>query len=66
MQTILNVEGMSCSHCENAVKKAVSAIDGVTAVEVSLAGKTVSVTHDGRVSAEDIKREIEEAGYDAG
>ncbi len=66
MNTVLSVEGMSCSHCENAVKKAVSAINGVTAVEVSLKDKTVSVTHDGGVSTGTITREIEEAGYDVG
>lgn len=64
MNSVLIVEGMSCSHCESAVKKAVSAINGVTAVEVSLRNKTVSVTHDERVSAETITRAIEEAGFD--
>ncbi len=64
MQTTLNVEGMSCSHCENAVKKAVSAIGGVTEVAVDLANKTVTVTHDDGVSVEAIKGEIEDQGYD--
>ena len=64
MQTKLNVEGMSCAHCENAVKKAVSAINGVTAVEVDLAGKTVTVSHGENVKADDIKAKIEEEGYE--
>ena len=64
MQTKLNVEGMSCSHCENAVKKAVSAINGVAGLAVDLAGKTVTVTHDGSVAVERIKNAIEEQGYD--
>ena len=64
MQTKLNVEGMSCAHCENAVKKAVSAIGGVSAVTVDLAGKTVAVIHDESVTADMIKYEIEEQGYD--
>ncbi|MBK5245446.1 MAG: heavy-metal-associated domain-containing protein, partial [Eubacteriaceae bacterium] len=37
----LNVEGMSCSHCEKAVKNAVGALDGVASVDVDLAQKTV-------------------------
>jgi len=36
---VLNVMGMSCSHCENAVKKAVSALEGVTKVDVDLSAK---------------------------
>jgi copper chaperone len=64
MQTKLNVEGMSCAHCENAVKKAVSAISGVANVEVDLAGKTVTVTHDKNVTADAVKSVIEELGYD--
>ena len=63
MQTVLNVEGMSCSHCENAVKTAVSKIDGVTGVTVDLAGKTVVVDHKG-VSPDVIKETTEELGFD--
>jgi copper chaperone len=37
--TSLNVEGMSCSHCEKAVKKAVGAVDGVIGVSVELNDK---------------------------
>jgi len=64
MQTKLHVEGMTCSHCENAVKTAVSAISGVTEVAVDLAGKTVTVTHKESVTASLIQNEIEEQGYD--
>ena len=64
MQTKFNVEGMSCQHCEDAVKKAVSAINGVTGVAVDLAGKTVTVTHDESVTADSMKNEIEEQGYE--
>ena len=64
MRTKLKVEGMSCSHCENTVKKAVSKIAGVTEVTVDLTGKTVTVTHDENVTFDRIKNEIEEQGYD--
>lgn len=61
----LNVEGMSCSHCVNAVTKAVTALDGVSGVNVDLAGKTVTVDYDAdQVSLESIKEVIEEEGYD--
>ncbi len=61
----LNVEGMSCSHCVNAVKNAVAVLDGVSEVEVDLEGKTATVTYHGdEVSPERIKEAIEEEGYD--
>lgn len=63
-KTILKVEGMSCSHCENAVKKAVGALDGVSAVTVDMKGKTVTVEYeDSKVSPDRIKSEIEDLGY---
>jgi copper chaperone len=61
----LNVEGMSCSHCVNAVTKAVTALSGVSGVNVSLEEKTVTVDYDAdHVSLDDIKEAIEEEGYD--
>jgi copper chaperone len=65
IQTVLNVEGMSCSHCVNAVTKAVAALDGVSGVNVNLEGKTVTVDYNAdQVSLESIKEAIEEEGYD--
>lgn len=61
---ILNVDGMSCMHCENRVKKAVSALSGVSSVQVSLEGKTVAVEFDPAVVEEEqIKEAIQEQGY---
>ncbi|HEY5584549.1 MAG TPA: copper chaperone CopZ [Ruminiclostridium sp.] len=61
----LNVEGMSCSHCENSVKKAVGVLNGVTNVLVDLKSKKVSIEFDSeKVSIETIKDAIEDQGYD--
>ena len=61
----LNVEGMSCSHCENAIMKAVGALGGVGSVMVDLEGKAVTVEYDAaKASLDNIKQEIEEQGYD--
>lgn len=61
----LNVEGMSCQHCVKAVTQAVTALEGVSAVDVNLEGKTVAVDYDAdRVTLESIKEAIEEEGYD--
>jgi copper chaperone len=43
---VFNVDGMSCNHCENRVKKAVGSLNGVSSVNVDLAKKTVSVEFD--------------------
>jgi len=62
---IINVEGMSCDHCKMAVTKAVNALEGVSAVEVSLENKTVSVDFDeDRLSLDAVKQAIEVQGYD--
>jgi len=64
-QAIIKVEGMSCSHCENAVKNAVSALDGVKSVSVDLAAKTVTVQYSAsQLSLRQIKDAIENQGYD--
>ncbi|MFA5528120.1 MAG: copper chaperone CopZ [Peptostreptococcales bacterium] len=61
---ILKVDGMSCSHCENAVKNAVGALDGVKSVTVNLAGKEVTVEYEpSKVDLDKIKNEILEQGY---
>lgn len=60
----LNVEGMSCMHCVGAVKKAVSSLDGVSRVDVSLEEKKAVVEFDpGKVSVDSMKAAIEEQGY---
>ena len=62
---IINVEGMSCSHCVNAVTKAVGSLDGVSEVQVNLEAKTASVDYDSdKITLKAIKAAIEEEGYD--
>ena len=64
-KVLLNVTGMSCTHCEKAIKTAAGALDGVTGVEVDLMNKTVTVEFDkSKVSLEDIVKEIEDQGYE--
>lgn len=65
MKTVtLQVEGMSCSHCQNAVQKAIKSLKGVDEVKVSLADKTAVVNFDESVvSIENIKAAIEDEGY---
>lgn len=61
----LSVQGMSCSHCENAIKKAVGALKGVSSVTVDLKGKAVTVEYEpAKVALDTIKNEIEDQEYD--
>lgn len=66
MQTkVLNVEGMSCEHCVNAVKGAVGELAGISSVDVDLQAKTATVAfEEGKVKLEEIKDAIEEQGFD--
>ena len=57
----LRIEGMMCGHCRARVEKALMAVPGVQAVEVSLEAKTAEVT--GSASEEELKRAVVEAGY---
>lgn len=63
-QIVLHVEGMSCSHCVAAVTKAVSAIEGVSKVEVSLEEKTAKVEFEAPATVEAMRTAIEDQGYE--
>ena len=56
------IEGMSCGHCSGRVEKALNALDGVTA-KVSLADKTATVQLSKEISDEQLRKTIEDAGY---
>ena len=63
--TDIVVEGMSCSHCENSIKKAVGALAGVQKVGVDLATKKVTVEFDPeQVTGKAIFDAIEDQGYE--
>jgi copper chaperone len=63
-KVVLNVGGMSCNHCKMAVEKALRSLDGVENANVDLAASTATVEYDsGKVSGEDLKAIITEAGY---
>jgi copper chaperone len=60
----LNVSGMSCMGCVNSVKNMVSALPGISKVEVDLAAGRVEVTHDPAQSdRQAICQAIRDGGY---
>jgi copper chaperone len=61
----LDVNGLSCSNCEHAVKKSVGAMGGVDRVSVDLKKNQVMVEYDSdKVTIEEIKQTIQDQGYD--
>ena len=62
MKKTVKIEGMMCMHCVKAVEKALGAVEGVTAVNVSLEEKQAVV--EGNASAEALKAAVAEAGYE--
>ena len=59
----LSVPGMTCGHCEAAVKQEVGALANVTDVVVDLDSKDVTVTGT-ELDRDAIVAAIDEAGYD--
>ncbi len=66
MQTAtLNISGMTCGGCVRSVTKVIDALDGVVKSQVSLEKKRAVVEFDpGKLGVEQLKRAIEEAGYE--
>jgi copper chaperone CopZ len=58
------VVGMTCGHCVNAVTEEVSAVPGVTAVDVDLASGGLTVTSTETVDDGAVRAAVEEAGYE--
>lgn len=63
MKKVLKIEGMMCNHCTGRVEKALNDLDGVTA-EVSLEGKSATVTLSKDVSDEALVQTVTDAGYE--
>lgn len=65
MKKTIPVIGMACSVCSANVERKLNSLEGVNSVTVSLAGRTALVDYDPeKITLEDMKREISNAGYD--
>jgi copper ion binding protein len=64
MVLTLTVTGMTCGGCENAVKRAVGQLPGVSAVAASHEDQRVDVEFDAaQVGIDAIRQKIEKLGY---
>ncbi|MDE6341931.1 MAG: permease [Muribaculaceae bacterium] len=57
------ITGMNCPHCQNAVRKAIAAVDGVDTVEVDLQAGLATV--DGGADSAAVIEAVHAAGFDA-
>jgi len=58
----LKIEGMHCQHCVMRVEKALKALEGIDAADVQVGSAKVKYD-ESRVTIEQMKKAIEEAGY---
>ena len=65
MKKTIPVIGMACSVCAANVERKLNSLEGVNSATVSLAGRTALIDYDPeKITLEDMKREISNAGYD--
>ncbi|MFQ6197372.1 heavy-metal-associated domain-containing protein [Streptomyces sp. NPDC000405] len=62
--TVYKVSGMTCGHCESAVREEVSALAGVSAVEAVAATGLVTITAAEPLDDEAVRTAVDEAGYE--
>ncbi len=65
MKKVLEINGMSCSHCEGKVSQALNALPGVEAV-VSHKKSQAVITVTGDASDDALRNAVKEAGYEPG
>ena len=64
--TVLEVQGMSCSSCIRHVNEALSELDGVEKIDVKLSEGIVVVRHDpARAPVDQLIEALDAAGYES-
>lgn len=65
-KTTLQIEGMSCAHCQKRVEEALKGVKGVKSASVDLEGKSTEVTFvPAKASRDQLIKAVEAAGYTA-
>jgi copper chaperone len=65
MKSEFQVTGMTCGHCESAVRSEVAKLPGVEQIEVTASSGRLVVTSSGQPADAEIIAAVDEAGYDA-
>jgi copper chaperone len=61
---VYTVKGMTCSGCMNKVTNAVTAVDGVTDVDVDISNGELTVTSDAELDTDKVRAAVADAGYE--
>lgn len=61
--TTITVSGMTCQHCVNAITEELGALNGVSAVDVTLSSGTVTLRSNRELSRAEVAAAVDEAGY---
>jgi copper chaperone len=61
--SVITVTGMTCEHCEKAVRAEISGIPGVSQVDVDVASGEVRIGAAPAPELADLRAAVEEAGY---
>jgi len=64
MQQVFAVAGMTCGHCENAVRSEIMHLPGVRRVSVDLETGNVTIEADGALDHTAVQAAICDAGYE--
>ncbi|MFD9907566.1 heavy-metal-associated domain-containing protein [Streptomyces sp. NPDC059063] len=62
--TVYDVTGMTCGHCEGAVKSEISELDGVSSVEAVASTGKVTVVSAAPLDEAAVRAAVDEAGYE--
>ena len=65
MNIKLQIDGMHCGGCQNAVRRALTSVPSVSAVTVDLAAGSASVEAGADVDPAKLVSAVEQAGYEA-
>ncbi|RAX55152.1 hypothetical protein CCY99_00180 [Helicobacter sp. 16-1353] len=64
MKELLNIEGMTCNHCVEKIKKFVGECEGVQNININLENKTLEVEFIEPTTIENIILAIEDSGFE--
>lgn len=62
--TVYRVTGMTCGHCEGAVRSEISELPGVTSVTAVAASGEVTVVSEAPLDEDAVRAAVDEAGYE--
>jgi Copper chaperone len=64
MKKVIQINGMSCSHCTHSVEQALLSIDGITTAEADLKKKCAVVALSKEIPDEILINAIDDEGYE--